>query len=228
MRLLSQLVAGMMLCDVPSPALVVDCTTARQRLASAEALDAALAAADGDRLRDLVYVHATVLEGRDPAYGAVGSTTAAGQPGDAAVVLAQLDATSAQVGGSGAFVGLGLNNHFTGGYYWGRSSGPGAAMPAPGVDLWDGGAPLLQLRRVGNSNDGKRSEWCEFLTPGDMLQIVPGSLPLALESFDVLVGVTRDGDRGVPPGAEPVVEQLWTRQGPTSASWCREWADAGS
>ena len=94
-------------------------------------------------------------------------------------------------------------------------------MPAPGVELREGGqAPLLSLLRVDNSNDGKRSEWCEFLRKGDQVQIVPQSPSALLTSgpFDVLVGVRRTGE-GVPPGAEPIVDAAWTRE--PSGLWTR-------
>jgi hypothetical protein len=226
MRLsLSSLVAGMMLCDVPSPALVLDCTTARQRC-TADELDAALARPSDPStevlLRDLLYVHTSVVRGRDTSLGAVGSINRRTEP----TVVAEVDATIQQVGGSDCFAALGLNNHFTGGYYWGRSSGPGAAMPAPGIDVRptdDGtaGARSLELLRVGNTNDGKRSEWCEFLVKGDTLQIVPGSLQESFAAFEVLVGLTRDGDKQVPRGAEPVVEACWKSRG--DGGWVREW-----
>ena len=75
--------------------------------------------------------------------------------------------------------------------------------------------------RVDNSNDGKRSEWCEFLRAGDQVQIVPASHTELLASgpFDVLVGVRRVGD-GVAPGAEPVVEAAWQRD-ESSGQWSR-------
>ena len=226
MRLpVSSLVAGMMLCDIPSPALVLDCTTGRQRC-SARELDAALAhptdASAAALLRDLLYVHTSVVRGRDASLGAVGSVSERAEP----VVVAEVDATYQQVGGSDCFAALGLNNHFTGGYYWGRSSGPGAAMPAPGIEVrpsasaTTGGSPL-QLLRIGNTNDGKRSEWCEFLVKGDTLQIVPGSLETSFAAFDVLVGLTRDGDKQVPRGAEPIVEACWTSC--DGGGWTREW-----
>lgn len=180
--------AGMMLCDVPTPALLLDCTTARQRGLTAAALNACLGSGDSGGLSDLVYVHCSVLSGRKPRDGAIGSTTVAGADcpsaaPDASVVLANLDATLEQCGGAGAFLGLGVNNHYTGGYYWGRSSGPGAAMPAPGVRVAVGAAGSVALLRVANSNDGKRSEWCEFLAPEDQCQLVPGNVAAALDRF---------------------------------------------
>ena len=137
------------------------------------------------------------------------------------MVLATLDCTKRQAGGTEAFLGLGMNNHFTPGYYWGRSTGPGAAMPAPGVALRsDAEEALLRLVRLENSNDGKRSEWCEFLTKNDQVQIVPASAEAALAAFDTIVGVTRDGHRGIPRGAEPMIEAAWTRSG-AGAVWER-------
>jgi hypothetical protein len=89
-------------------------------------------------------------------------------------------------------------------------------MPAPGVALRsvdaDAADESMRLVRVENSNDGKRSEWCEFLQPGDQLQLVPRDPHLALAAFDTLLGVTRDGHRGIPRGAEPKVEAAWTRE----------------
>lgn len=201
-------------CCVGLHSLLLDHTTAATwRGLAPAALDAALNAPTTALLEDLLYVHTAVLDGRSSAAGAVGSTTLAQRttPNEP-VVLATLDCTLAQVGGAGAFLSLGLNNHLTGGYYWGRSSGRGAAMPAPGVALTGDDDRPLRLVRLENSNDGKRSEWCEFLRTGDQVQIVPSDPSMALEAFDTLVGVTRDGHRGIPRGAEPVVEAAWTRE----------------
>jgi hypothetical protein len=210
---------GTMLCDVPSPTLLLDCSTARQREGlDGAALDAALASGVLAQLTDLVYVHTRVMRGRDPSAGAVGSTTRSGTDVPVEVELAVLDATAEQCGEE-AYVGLGMNNHYTGGYYWGRSSGPGAAMEAPGMRLVADDAGALRLLRVGNSNDGKRSEWCEFLRRGDTLQLVVA--PSRLSAFDMLIGVCRDGDRGVPKGAEPIVEAVWARDA-ADGGWIRQ------
>ena len=223
MCLPSHALIGTMLCDVPTPALVVDCTTARRQrgISILENISPFSPALQG-----LLFVHTSVTSGRDISFGAVGATTRGSTGyfmkgtrevvGD--IVLASLDAP--HCGGS-AYVGLGLNNHFTGGYYWGRSSGPGAALPAPGVGVVFAESGLLQLVRTEddeNSNDGKRSEWCDFLQRGDQLQLVVKPEELATASFDMLVGVCRDGDGNVPRGAEPRVEALWTRD---RGSWVR-------
>ena len=214
---------GMCLCDVPTPALLLDHSTAATwRGISPRELDAALNDANAELLSDLLFVHTATVAGRDAEAGAVGTVPAYGfgrtTPAEP-VVLATLDCTKRQAGGAEAFLGLGMNNHFTPGYYWGRSTGPGAAMPAPGVALRsDAEEALLRLVRLENSNDGKRSEWCEFLTPQDQMQLV---VPVgALGAFDTVVGVTRDGQRGVPRGAEPIVEACWTRDA-SSGVWGR-------
>jgi hypothetical protein len=211
--------AGMLLCDVPTPALVLDHSSALGiRGLSASGIEAALnheVTCVASSLSDLLYVHATVRSGREST-SAVGlvSTDQEQHP-----VLAQLDCTLDECGGERSYVGLGLNNHFTGGYYWGRASGPGAAMPAPGVELRsEPGAPFVRVERIDNSNDGKRSEWCEYLRKDDQLQIVPGSISSVLCVYDVLVGVRRVG-KGVRPGAEPVVDAAWKRS--SDSGWQR-------
>eukprot|EP00520_Triparma_pacifica_P019614 CAMPEP_0118642678 /NCGR_PEP_ID=MMETSP0785-20121206/5961_1 /TAXON_ID=91992 /ORGANISM="Bolidomonas pacifica, Strain CCMP 1866" /LENGTH=131 /DNA_ID=CAMNT_0006534241 /DNA_START=302 /DNA_END=693 /DNA_ORIENTATION=- len=73
-------------------------------------------------------------------------------------------------GGDDIFLALGLNNHYVGGYYWARSGlGIGSAAEAPGVvvDVSNGKLMWGEL----NSNDGKRSEWVEFLKEGDQVQL---------------------------------------------------------
>ena len=98
-------------------------------------------------------------------------------------------------------------------------------MEAPGVALAGEAEGALRLVRVENSNDGKRSEWCEFLTKNDQVQIVPASAEAALAAFDTIVGVTRDGHRGIPRGAEPMIEAAWTRV--DGERWERvEWSEA--
>lgn len=183
---------GLLLCDLPTPALVVDLTLLRQRrVALGPLLGEGASAPDVESsLRDALYLHSSVLP-------------AAERPSPRH--LARLDVRRDAID-DGCFLGLGLNNHLTGGYYWGRCSGPGAAMPAPGVGI-DAAADVW-LTRESNSNDGKRSEWAEFLRAGDQVQLVPGSACRALAAGTALIGVRRDG---VPPGAEPRVEALWSR-----------------
>lgn len=115
---------------------------------------------------------------------------------------------------------LGLNNHHVGGYYWARSSGSGSTMEAPGVRYVDGGnnSGILQWNNSGphasNSNDGKRSEWVNFLRKGDKVQLIPisaeESLVEFIKYFDNMgqnecirvYGITTDGR---PLGSDPSV-----------------------
>ena len=169
--MLGALRLGLFLCDVPTPSLILDHSTATTWCGLTEAaLDTALNA-NPTSLSDVVYTHTAVISGRDQSAGAVGLTTVQGaqyNSEDSQVLLAELDCSVDDIGGLDSFVGLGLNNHLCGGYYWGRASGPGAAMPAPGVKLAttpSSGTGRLSLLRVDNSNDGKRSEWCEVSMP---------------------------------------------------------------
>ena len=118
---------------------------------------------------------------------------------------------------------LGVNNHHVGPYYWARSAGSGAFMEAPGVEFasttsisrdkgilrWgnDGGPTDC------NSNDGKRSEWVNFLRVGDNVQLLPLNEEDALQSFsnefsDRIFGYSA---KGRPLGAEPVITCKWER-----------------
>eukprot|EP00980_Cylindrotheca_fusiformis_P010463 scaffold2322_cov135-Cylindrotheca_fusiformis.AAC.22 len=69
-----------------------------------------------------------------------------------------------------------------------------------------------------NSNDGKRSEWADFLVVGDTVQLVPYHVEEALfpkptattddDGFEELLGIRRIGR---PLGADPIVERIWKR-----------------
>jgi len=72
---------------------------------------------------------------------------------------------------------LGWNNHHVISYYWARSAGAGAAMEAPGV-IYDTENGILKWESAKgptdcNTNDGKRSEWVNFLRKGDQVQLLP-------------------------------------------------------
>jgi len=62
-----------------------------------------------------------------------------------------------------------------------------------------------------NSNDGKRSEWADFLVRGDTVQLIPYNATRVLResAFQRLVGVRRVGR---PLGADPIVERIWKRE----------------
>jgi hypothetical protein len=101
---------------------------------------------------------------------------------------------------------LGLNNHHVGSYYWARSAGGGAAMEAPGVVL-RGGNRLDWASdefKDCNSNDGKRSEWVNYLKVNDQVQLRPRCLSASVVRLfrDHIYGIT---SARRPLGAEPVV-----------------------
>jgi hypothetical protein len=109
------------------------------------------------------------------------------------------------------YLGLGLANHHIGGYYWGRSLGRGAAAAAIGVSVVpvSGALQLLWARRrrvvaaeapadlpsalATNSNDGKRSEWCDFLQRGDRVQLVPRDAAVARALLQLTFGGSSSG-----------------------------------
>ncbi len=120
---------------------------------------------------------------------------------------------------------LGLNNHHVGSYYWARSAGAGASMEAPGVSFrqssnyddrgilrWDAEGGPLDC----NSNDGKRSEWVNFLRVGDNVQFVPRYEERSIMAFLEKFGFTTNDSRifgisakGRPLGSEPKVTCKW-------------------
>lgn len=156
------------------------------------------------------FLHSSVLRSREQALE--------GQDDPVATFLAEVDCTKAECGDSGAELVLGLNNHHVGSYYWARSAGSGAAMEAPGV-LFDRERGVLRWEKEGgppecNSNDGKRSEWVNFLRTGDTVQL----LPFDVEEAVKCVSASSDGKRwrifGVssknrPLGSEPQVVCEW-------------------
>lgn len=119
---------------------------------------------------------------------------------------------------------LGLNNHHVGSYYWARSAGAGASMDAPGVcyDSADKSRGILRWETQAgptecNSNDGKRSEWVNFLREGDTVQLLPRNPDLAALSFVNEFGresgesirVFGVSAKGRPLGSEPQVVCEW-------------------
>lgn len=129
----------------------------------------------------------------------------------------------------GAYLGIGLANHHVGGYYWARGMGIGASLPAHGVEFrsaasgkttpfgglyWKKRGPGLDASQTteesSNSNDGKRSEWADFLAVGDTVQLVPydSARVLCDSFFQRLIGLRRIGR---PLGSDPIVERIWNR-----------------
>ena len=123
--------------------------------------------------------------------------------------LPQLDYRSGASNDS-LYLALGLNNHYVGGYYWARACiGMGTAMEAPGI-VFDPQTGKLSWTET-QSNDGKRSEWVEFLKVGDQVQLGVRSMEL-LPSLQASIGgeggsleISVVSARDVPKGAEPRV-----------------------
>jgi hypothetical protein len=85
----------------------------------------------------------------------------------------------------------------------------GAGMEAPGVELHD--SCLLWESASGfadcNSNDGKRSEWVNFLRTGDQVQLKAEIDEVASLLFQhSIYGVS---SRNRPLGSEPIVVCDW-------------------
>lgn len=183
---------------------------------------------DGTALLDdcgPLYVHTRVTstEKRDAVVAQQGSGKS--------LSVCDVDTSIESVAPAGAYLGLGLANHHVGGYYWARSMGIGSSLPAHGIHFQQSdknplhgelywkkrgpGDPAETTEESSNSNDGKRSEWADFLTVGDTVQLVPNNVlsifineqPSA-HQFNVLLGIRRAGR---PLGADPIVEKIWTR-----------------
>lgn len=68
-------------------------------------------------------------------------------------------------------------------------------------------AAVLNPQAGVQTNDGKRSEWCEYLKVGDEVDLIPNDILAALRAFDgAVVGIRRSG---LPLGAEPVTCGAW-------------------
>lgn len=157
------------------------------------------------------YFHTTVIRSREDALK--------GKDDPVSTFLVEIDLVPELCGSSGAQLVLGLNNHHVGSYYWARSTGSGASMEAPGVllDISDGKRGIMRWEKPGgpiecNSNDGKRSEWANFLRRGDTVQLLPFNVEEAILSAvktDRIFGVSSK-DR--PLGSEPEVICQWSLQ----------------
>ena len=159
----------------------------------------------------LAYFHTSVVKSKSDVEGS--SVGKGGRP-----FLAELDLPPSLCGSDGARLVLGLNNHHVGSYYWARSAGAGSSMDAIGVAFVDDGNDNGVLcweddngPMACNYNDGKRSEWCNFLRPGDTVQLVP----MGSTGEDALVKFLDDGcvfgvsSENRPMGSEPEVVCVW-------------------
>jgi hypothetical protein len=173
------------------------------------------------RIRDLqadqaiCYLHSRVVRSRQEAVK--------GQDDPVSTFLAEIDLRPSACGSAGAELVLGLNNHHVGSYYWARSTGSGASMEAPGVlfDMNNDAQGVLRWEKEGgptecNSNDGKRSEWVNFLRAGDTVQLLPFDVDDAVSCMlssggesDRIFGVS---SKNRPLGSEPEVVCEWRIQ----------------
>jgi len=145
----------------------------------------------------------------------------------------------------GAYLGIGLANHHVGGYYWARGMGIGASLEAHGVGYRrccrrnsSSGTGELYWKKRGeeegrttqessNSNDGKRSEWVDFVSVGDTVQLIPyNPHSLLISSSSLSPSAGGDGTMiygirriGRPLGADPIVEKIWFRSSSSSPRW---------
>ena len=119
------------------------------------------------------YLHSTVTRGRDDVIP--------GEDEPISTFLAEIDLDPTLCLNDAHLV-LGLNNHHVGSYYWARSAGAGSSMEAPGVGYGSSSKSnsigVLRWLDVNgptacNSNDGKRSEWVNFLRRQDTVQLIP-------------------------------------------------------
>jgi len=170
------------------------------------------------------YLHSTVTRGRDD--------VVANQDDPLSTFLAEIDLDTTLCGDGDAHLVLGLNNHHVGSYYWARSAGAGSSMEAPGVwygrsnssnssnnDRGNMGGVLRWLDDNGptacNSNDGKRSEWVNFLRKGDTVQLLPSDGQDAILEFHNRYGgrvesrIFGISSEGRPMGSEPRVVCEW-------------------
>lgn len=169
------------------------------------------------------YLHSTVTRGRNDAIP--------GEDEPISTFLAEIDLDPTLCCNDAHLV-LGLNNHHVGSYYWARSAGAGSSMEAPGVGYGSNHSNddnnnsnskgvLRWLDESGptacNSNDGKRSEWVNFLRKQDTVQLLPNDGQDTLMEFykrygqeDItstrIFGISNDGR---PMGSEPAVVCEW-------------------
>jgi hypothetical protein len=204
---------GTLLSDLPTPILLLELSLADGAVPEGATLDGIL--------EDPTKFPQSTLDGALFVHTQVTSTTKRDSVTQQLGSGKSLDICEVDISDvfGGAYLGIGLANHHVGGYYWARGMGMGASLPAHGISFEQGqlswkkrgpGDASLTTEENSNSNDGKRSEWADFLAVSDTVQLVPKSVDQALksESFSSLLGVRRIGR---PLGADPIVEKVWIR-----------------
>lgn len=221
---------GNLLSDLPTPCLILELSLA-ENVAGGVDLDDLLSSCGSSNITfdGCLFVHTKLTDtsDRDEMTRVLGSGKCS--------MIGHVDVPPKWIPG-GAFLGIGLANHHVGGYYWARGMGIGASLPAHGVTygvsedtnvgkiFWrkrDPGRDAMETtQESSNSNDGKRSEWADFLAVGDTVQLIPNIATEVLRDsrFDVLLGMRRIGR---PLGADPIVEKIWRRSQDSRAGWVR-------
>jgi hypothetical protein len=231
MNAASEVKIGDLLSDLPTPCMLLEMSLAEGAAGEVNLDDVLRQAAESDvSFEGSLFVHTKVTDTseRDKINESEGSGKSS--------VICRIDTQPEMIPG-GAYLGIGLANHHVGGYYWARGMGIGASLPAHGVYFgasssssdnsdgqlfWKKRGPGLNAKETteesSNSNDGKRSEWADFLAAGDTVELVPNDSAALLTStqFDVLLGVRRIGR---PLGSDPIVERIWYRSDGPNASW---------
>lgn len=85
-------------------------------------------------------------------------------------------------------------------------------MDAPGIVVDERGIVRWQSKEGPidcNSNDGKRSEWVNFLRTGDTVQLLPEDAEAAIHQFARQGRVYGISSQGRPLGSEPEVVCTW-------------------
>jgi hypothetical protein len=227
---LEDVMTGHLLSDLPTPCLILELSLAENASGGAD-LDELLSSCDSSKVAfdGCLFVHTKLTDTseRDQMTRVIGSGKCS--------MIGHVDVNPEWIPG-GAFLGIGLANHHVGGYYWARGMGIGASLPAHGVAydvsedtdvgklFWRKRGPGLDAMETtqesSNSNDGKRSEWADFLAVGDTVQLIPYLATEVLKDsrFDVLLGMRRIGR---PLGADPIVERIWRRSKDSRVVWVR-------
>eukprot|EP00551_Chaetoceros_affinis_P009073 CAMPEP_0203675934 /NCGR_PEP_ID=MMETSP0090-20130426/22697_1 /ASSEMBLY_ACC=CAM_ASM_001088 /TAXON_ID=426623 /ORGANISM="Chaetoceros affinis, Strain CCMP159" /LENGTH=293 /DNA_ID=CAMNT_0050542305 /DNA_START=42 /DNA_END=920 /DNA_ORIENTATION=- len=197
---------------------------------------------DDDEGQKVGYLHSSVIRAREDASEDDEPVSTFLAEIDLTQSLCSFDNDDDDDGGTAnndkakAHVVLGLNNHHVGSYYWARSAGMGSSMEAPGVLFGPASSSsssaatngmdkgIIRWERDGgplecNSNDGKRSEWVNFLRVGDNIQLLPLCEQEAIMAFVNSFKITSKSEdesriygvssKGRPLGSEPLVVCRW-------------------
>ena len=235
---------GCILSDLPTPCLLLEMSLA-ESAAGDVGVDTALRRTSCDvdiNFDGSLFVHTTVIDTseRDQITKTLGSGKSS--------IICKIDTTPDQIpGGAYLGIGL-ANHHVGGYYWargmgigaslpahgieFGSSSSSSSSSSISndtantgsedGHLFWRKRGPGSDARETteesSNSNDGKRSEWADFLSVGDRVELVPNNATAVIRNspYQVLIGVRRQGR---PLGADPIVERIWQRCSDSDGGW---------